>query len=330
MSNALNFSEKTTSQKTKKTLRFGLGLWRVHRFQHELKWEINRDGLLNALLSRYGRERMKMAALHLKPIATKESGEQIDIHFLTGERYWYQTAFCAYSLAQHSDVNIRPVVYDDGTLSQKYAGNLLRIFPNLKIVSVRDIEERLDEHLPHEKFPFLRQTRTHYFHLRKLTDIHAGARGWNMVFDSDMLFHRRPAFLLDWLQSPRKSFYILDIANAYEYSDALLTSLVKTVMPSCVNVGVCGLNSENIDWEQLESWGQSLVEAEGYNFFLEQALTAMYLAGKSCDVAPRDDYVVLPTREEAENPRAALHHYVADSKAWYFRFCWKHITRFSQ
>jgi hypothetical protein len=26
-------------------------------------------------------------------------------------------------------------------------------------------------------------------------------------------------------------------------------------------------------------------------------------------------------------PKAVLHHYVADSKSWYFRYGWKHILR---
>lgn len=321
---------KTTeslSQQLRKRMPAGLGLWRVKLFHQDFKWEVNRDGFLNATLSRTGREQMKKAASHLKPVALNESMKPLEVNFLTGERYWYQTSFCAQSLAQHAGNNVRPVIHDDGTLRQHYVDKLLRVFPSARIISIKEIEDRLDQYLPESKFPFLRHTRTHYFHLRKLTDVHAGVRGWNMVLDSDMLFYRRPAFLLDWLQSPQKPCYILDVANAYEYSNALLTSLVKTEMPDCVNVGVCGLNSEEIDWEQLEYWGKSLVEAEGYNFYLEQALTAMMFAGKSCAIAPREDYVVLPTRAEVEKPQAVLHHYVAEAKAWYFRFGWKHVVR---
>jgi hypothetical protein len=160
-----------------------------------------------------------------------------------------------------------------------------------------------------------------------LTDVHAGETGWKVVLDSDMLFHRRPDFLLDWLASPDRPCHMLDVGNCYGYSLKLMSDLAGAAIPERLNVGLIGLRSEAIDWERLEHWCGTMIEREGTHYLHEQALTAMLVAGGPRSAAPAEDYVVRPTRAETERPTAALHHYVAESKAWYFRFGWPAVFR---
>jgi hypothetical protein len=202
-----------------------------------------------------------------------------------------------------------------------------RDFPGLQVQGATDIEGVLDKYLPAKKFPVLRHRRHVYPHLRKLTDVHAGSAGWKLVLDSDMLFHRRPDFLLDWISNPDRPCYMLDVENAYGYTIGLMTELAGKPIPSRVNVGMCGLRSDMIDWEMLEIWCKMLLDREGSHYLLEQALTAMLLAGTSCAIAPPDQYIVRPDRAETEHPQAALHHYVAESKARYFQFGWKYLAQ---
>ena len=90
-----------------------------------------------------------------------------------------------------------------------------------------------------------------------------------------------------------------------------------------VDAGVATVRFDQpIDWDRLEWWCRSLQERAGLSYYQEQALTAMLVAGQACDVAPRADYVALPTRDEVARPSAAMHHYVAESKEWYFRYGW--------
>jgi hypothetical protein len=77
----------------------------------------------------------------------------------------------------------------------------------------------------------------------------------------------------------------------------------------------------------MEFWCKRLIEEEGTHYLQEQALVAMLLAGKSCDIAPAEEYIVLPNREEVMNPKGTLHHYVDNSKRWYFRYGWRHILK---
>ena len=280
-------------------------------------------GIFDSLVDARERKAMKSAAYQLPTVEAGSFG--YDIHFLTGNRFWYQTVFCAYSMAQHADISLRPVVYDDGTLSLRYQKEILRIFPNARIHLKAELDDRIEFHLPTHEFPYLRERRENYPNIRKLTDIHIGSEDWKLVLDSDMLFFRRPDVLLSWLQNPMQLCHMVDTETSYGYSPALMESLCGARLSERVNVGICGLNSSELDWEQIEHWCKTLIESEGTHYYQEQALVAMLMAGRDCIVADETDYGVMPDRDEAIAPQAVLHHYVAASKPWYFRYGWRHV-----
>ena len=283
------------------------------------------EGAVNLGLARLGRAAMERAAWHLGPVVTP-TADAPEVYYLTGHRFAYQTAFCAVSLVRKIGRPIRVVAIDDGTLCQTDLALLRHALPALRIVSVAEVESTLEARLPIARYPELRRRRLVYPHLRKLTDIHAGGGGWKLVLDSDMLFHGFPKFLLDWIAAPDRPCHMVDVDDAYGYSARLLRELAGVALPAKVNVGVCGLASDQIDWDRLEYWSRVLVEREGTHYLMEQALVAMLVAGKTCAVAPAKDYIVAPSRRESESPTGVLHHYTAQAKAWYFRFGWRHIS----
>ena len=188
-----------------------------------------------------------------------------------------------------------------------------------------EIERELDRHLPEVRFPELRARRLTYPHLRKLTDIHCWRQGWTLVLDSDMLFFREPRFLFDWLAGPSQACHMLDVFPAYGYSTHLMQELCGHPIPSLVNVGLCGLRSDAIDWDMLERWCKELVAREGMSPFLEQAMIAMLFAEKPRAEASMSDYRVLPDLREGREPSAVLHHYVTKSKRAYFQHGWQRV-----
>jgi hypothetical protein len=278
-----------------------------------------------------GRRAMEAAAQTLPVASTRapaaEEKPLREIHVLTGQRFWYQSAFCVGSLlahaAQETRFTLRPVFYDDGTLRGASRDQLAALFPNAKLVSIEQTRERLQQFLPLQEFPALRDRWEKYAHIRKLIDPHLGANGWKVVLDSDMLFFRRPQFLLDWLAAPELPCHMVDIGDAYGYPPPLLEELAGAALPALLNVGICGLRGEELDWERLESWIVALQSRGGTSYYLEQALVAMMLAGRTCAVAPVRDYITYPDQDEVEKCTAVLHHYVAESKIAYFRHCWR-------
>jgi hypothetical protein len=283
-----------------------------------------REGPLNLCLAWLGRRAMVRAACWL-PAFSLAPPDAPKVFFLTGAQFWYQTAFCAFSLLVHAARPIRIVAVDDGTLTREQAEKLGRIFPGLQILWADESERRLEAHLPAARFPTLRRRRLVYPHLRKLMDVHAGNAGWRLVLDSDMLFHRRPDLLLDWLENPHEPLHMVDVEDAYGYSSGLMTELAGASIPQRLNVGLCGLRSDMIEWDRLEAWCRAMLEREGSHYLQEQAMVAMLTAGQPRAIAPPTEYIVKPSRAEVEHPTAALHHYVAETKAWYFRFGWQRL-----
>jgi hypothetical protein len=268
---------------------------------------------------------MVRAARCLPPLPAPPPGAP-EVCFLTGRRFWYQTAFCFWSLCRQAGRPLRAAFYDDGTFDEPLRAECARLFPGARLFETHQIEAALDEHRPAGRYPTLRARRLVYPNLRKLTDVHAGAHGWRLVLDSDMLFFRRPDLLLAWLDAPTRPLHMVDVKDAYGYSRTLMESLAGAPIPHRLNVGLCGLRSEDLDWDRLESWCRRLQEAAGTSYYQEQALVAMWLAGRECVVAPPADYVLMPDEYEARRPQAVMHHYVDLSKRGYFRHAWRHAA----
>lgn len=269
-----------------------------------------------------GRQAMELAARSLPP-PPAGTGRPVELHLLTGRRFWYQTAFCLWTFAQQSGRSLAPVIYDDGTLKEEYRTLLARLFPATRFVTHPETVARLDEHLPATKFPVLRERWLNYPNIRKLTDPHVGRTGWKLVLDSDLLFFRRPDFLLNWLDAPDHPLHAVDCETSYGYDRAHMNELAGARVADLVNVGLTGLDGTGLDWEKLEHWTRTLQERAGTSYYLEQALIAMLVAGRQCAVAPAADYVTLPRPPEARDCQAIMHHYVAHSKRWYFQHNWR-------
>lgn len=271
-----------------------------------------------------GRREMEAAANALVP-PSPTGGIPLELHLLSGRRFWYQTAFCLWSLARHAGRPLAPVIYDDGTLAGEFQAPLARLFPAARFVSRAETTARLDQHLPVARFPVLRERWLNYPNIRKLTDPHVGGSGWKLVIDSDLLFFRRPSFLIDWLDAPDRPLHAVDCETSYGYTRSLLDALAGVPVADLVNVGLCGLHSAEIDWERMEHWCRRLIARERTSYYLEQALVAMRVAGRACAIAPAADYATLPRPPEADECRAVMHHYVAYSKRWYFQRNWRRV-----
>lgn len=282
-------------------------------------------GPLEQHRTRSGRREMEAAARNLPGLTVTAPGTPLPLHLLTGDRFWYQTAFCLYSFACYSRTALAPVLYDDGSLQPAQRECLQRVFPAAVFVSQSEALARLDRHLPRHDFPALRERWDHYPNLRKLIDPHLGSTGWKLVMDSDLLFFRRPALLIDWLRAPDRPLHAVDVDDSYGYSPDLLRRVAGQSLPARLNVGLCGLNSAELDWKWLERTCAGLIAAEGTHYYLEQALVALLLAGRSCVIAPAADYVTLPTAPEVNDCGAVMHHYVAASKNSYFQRNWRRI-----
>jgi hypothetical protein len=312
----------------KDTARFaGLGKW-VLKLWHQpiarVRDSWRNGGPFTERETERQRAAMEAAAQSLPPLQPHYGAPRVTLHLLTGRRFWYQTAFCLHSFARQSNHGVIAEVYDDGTFDESLRHQLMQLGPGIRFHSAGAIHERLDTLLPETKFPILRERWRNYPNIRKLIDPHLGSTGWKLVIDSDLLFFRRPGFLLDWLAAPDRPLHAVDCEESYGYSRTLMARLAGAPIPPLVNVGLCGLRSESLDWPEIEAWCAELIAREKTSYYLEQALVAMLVArAPQRAVAPAADYLTKPDRAEGVAPSAVMHHYVAESKRWYFRAGWR-------
>ncbi len=301
-------------------------LW--HRPKAGLERSVREGGPFEQWKTRRARAEMRAAAARLTPLPVRppRDGEPC-LFFLTGNGYWEQTAFCLRSLQLQTPGQVWPVaVLDDDTLQPAQRASLAAAFPGLSVTGGESLRRSLDSRFPRERFPALRAHREHFVLLRKLTDVHAVRGGANLFLDADMLFHRRPAAVLAWLDDPLQPLVMTDLAEAYGYSRAQLSVVASTSIPPLVNTGVCGLVSARIDWTAMERWTRTLLETHGSSYFLEQALVALLLGDAPFRQLPPQDYIVGPSSVEIHSPRACLHHYVGLTKRDYFRHAWQRFA----
>ena len=91
-----------------------------------------------------------------------------------------------------------------------------------------------------------------------------------------------------------------------------------------INSGMYSLCSELIDFSFIERLVHEFDSRYGSQYYMEQLITAILLE-KSGNLfaAPQDDYIVLPSREQIKFQTGTLHHYVNESKEFYFKESWR-------
>lgn len=268
-----------------------------------------------------GRRAMLSAARELPPL--RLMGTPLELHVLTGRRFWYQTAFCLWTFSRQAGRPVMPVIYDDGTLDSDIVALLRGTFPSARFVPQTETLAEIEKHLPAARYPNLRERWKAYPNIRKLIDVHVGKTGWKLVLDSDLLFFRRPDRLMDWLAAPNVPLVGIDCVESYGYPRVLLERLTRAPLPAEINVGICGLKSDALDWDLIEHWISELHREQGTHYYLEQALVAMLLSGHEYMAVPASEYRTNPSAHELRSPHAVMYHYVAQAKRGYFRQEWK-------
>ncbi|TZF86204.1 glycosyl transferase (plasmid) [Pedobacter sp. BS3] len=274
-----------------------------------------------------GQKAMIHHANHLPPVYSDTNGHEI--YFLTGKKYLYQTLFCIASLNRQSSVPIQYVLVDDGSFDTNLISRVRAKLPGCRLVLAKEIMSNLEKQLPARDFPILHKKREEYAHIKKLTDIHTilSASPYKLVLDSDMLFWQPPLELINWMQKPASSVYMVDCEESYGYTKSFMAELCGHIIPDLVNVGIIGLNSTTINWYHLEHWIKRLEAQEGTCYYLEQALTAMLVAGQTAEILHKNKYIVNPDMKEINQPQAIMHHYVDLSKYGYYTLAWQKIFR---
>lgn len=298
----------------------------LYRYPKSYWNRIQRFGGLKSYLTMLRNSRKMMKASYSLPQIVSDANG-FEIYFLTGQKFVYQTLFCAYSLLKVTDVKIQFVLVDDGSFDDVLCNRIKKQMPGVKLVLKDEIKQNLNRVLPLNKYPYLHYKRKIYPHIKKLTDIHTIDNiDYKLVIDSDMLFWSSPSEMINWLKTPKDCMYMLDTVESYGFDKLLMKSLCGNDVPSLLNVGIFGIHSGIINWDDLEIWSKTLEEKQGASYFLEQALSAMLVSGKRHTILNKKEYIVNPAEVNPNLNEVKLHHYVDLSKGYYFNLAWRNIV----
>lgn len=302
----------------------GTGLWLYRNFHSRL--HVFRDfrhfGLLSGTRLRLGQAAMRRTATQLSPL--KSSSDGLPVVFFTGNNYWYQTLFCAHSLARQHDSALNFTIIDDGTLTDRQGENIRSVLPGSDFRSSAEMLRRIEGMLPRAKFPLLHLTRDRNVIFRKLIDALCCIEKWHLYLDSDMLFFRSPSDFSTWWRN-KTPIHMADHIETYirPLSELQKLSPNKTVIPR-LNGGLLGLSPDQIDWRHTEDWLNHFAPHERGFFAFDQTFASLLLATADANAADWKRYFILYTRDSRANREAALLHYINRAKYRYFTRDWRH------
>jgi hypothetical protein len=145
-----------------------------------------------------------------------------------------------------------------------------------------------------------------------------------------MLFQKKPTELIEWLNKntdmPTQAFGIFDVIRSYGYNDKAIETIYPPGVKHNINAGLYVLHSESIDFDLIENLIKSFRSKYGLSYYLEQLITAILLErSQELHLGNALDYIVMPSKDQVLNQSGELHHYVAESKEWYFKNAWRLI-----
>lgn len=292
-----------------------LAYWCYHR-PRSISQEV---GIRNALKARLGEARLKR---RIRKVATPNfPSAPLAVSFLTGARFWHQTALCGLSLIYALRAVPRITIFDDGTLTDQQRRHLAQTFPDLAIRDSCTADAFVHEHLPEATFPNLHKARRTFILMKKLLDIALMAPD-HVYLDSDMIFWSSPQELVSLYKS-HTPFHMTEPEVPHEYglitpSSRLETTVGLRPIPH-FNSGIYFLGNTTINYHQLEQWTAQLLPlpSQQNRNMLEQTLFALLFATLPQRTAlPASYYVAWGSLPSQSIVTHYVHHRKVDYMAW--------------
>jgi hypothetical protein len=293
-----------------------------------LRYHITHFGLLGWIEMCRCEGQMKRAARKLRTIRLSQD-KLLQASFLTGEKYWHQTLFCAYTLARSLDGQVGIKLYSDGTLTDEHIECIGKVLPGVESTSELEVIKILDAVLPEQNFPTLRHLRKWHPFFRRLIDIHTSP-SWTLHLDSDMLFLSKPRQVLAAYQSKTSVYMKERLADSY-FVDTI-ENLRDNHGINClkkVNGGMVAYDSDRIDYNDLEKKAKYLLQKfpDAGPAQVEQTLMSYILYLQTAVALNEDEYAIFYDKRPQFSDLQTVRHYIFKAKFPYFTKEWKKVIR---
>lgn len=261
--------------------------------------EINREGWRNA----YTRVMWQGRILKTPKISTAQAGKsKMEVRVLTWRRGWLDALWCLKSFFVHSEVDF-PVVIHDGGLEPWQYSELTAHFPNVRIISRKEADEKVEGELVRRGLKRSLEYRRLNIATLKVWDFFLLSEADNVIsLDSDIVFFERPTQLLN---PSEKNLFNQDMQYAYSMDLDELEKELGVRPPPLINSGLSLVARESMNFEKIESWLEN-PKLFADKWVTEQTLHALNSTVYGVDLLPKQYFV---STKPGMPPDAICKHY---------------------
>ncbi len=244
--------------------------------------------------------------------ALPHHGQPVSLHMVLSRSGLLMGQLTLRSLEFHSGHTWAPVLHDDGSLTDADVAELETNFPDARVIRRSEADAALGESLA--GYPLCRENRLkHPWFLKVFDTRHFAPDDRYIVIDSDIVFFRRPGFVLDWMCSRPDTFWFMeDTKEKYSSDRAGLESAMGFPIWERVNSGLDLMVRPAVDLALAETFLARCAPLAREFHFLEQTFFAVAGSawGKGGKLPP--EYEISWTN--FRRPNAVCRHYVGPFK----------------
>jgi hypothetical protein len=235
----------------------------------------------------------------------------VPVHFLTSIHDWRMALWMLASLHETTQRRWQITLHDDSTLLEVDLENFRRIFPGIRILRPRDVEERMAKVLA--DFPRCRDYRNRMPHGLKCFDIPEFCEATKyLMIDPDVMFFKTPLEILQWVENFADSscWFNKDFQEPSPLPPAQAMADLGLPLWPCVNTGLCLLLRDAVrDLDSMEKWlGHSSLQNPKMQWRVEQTLLALSASKVGRGGLLPSEYEVSPNKSRL--PTGISRHYI--------------------
>jgi hypothetical protein len=242
-----------------------------------------------------------------------EDRSGVSLHMVVGHSMLPMGLVALRSWEFHTKRRWRIFIHEDGTFSSGDRLSLMKHFPDAQIIDRAVADPEVQESL--RPYPSCRENRMKHNWFLKVFDTRHYAPGERyIILDSDIVFFRRPARVLDWVDGASDAMWIMeDDREKYSHPRAEIEQAMQLRMVQRGNSGLDLLNKGAADLGLADRFLSECGARASQYEFLEQTIFAVWASawGRG-GLLPRDEYEI--TWNNFRGPRAVCRHYIGPAK----------------
>lgn len=242
-----------------------------------------------------------------------EDQSGLSVHMVVGHSMLPMGLLALRSWEFHTQRRWRLVVHEDGSFSPADRANLDKHFPEARIIDRAAADAEVQAGL--RDFPACWRHRANHNWFLKVFDTRHYARGERyIIVDSDIVFFRRPARVLEWTDHMSDQMWIMeDEREKYSHARADIERAMGVRMVRRGNSGLDLMNKAAADLALADKFLGACGNSARQYEFLEQTIFSLWVSswGKG-GLLPSDEYEI--SWNNFRGSRAVCRHYIGPAK----------------